>query len=592
MNTSMRKWLLPPAFADQDKTRAAALLNAVLVAASAINLLNLIGVTLYSPFDTTGLVVSAIGLVLLLALYMLMRLGSVQQAALLLCAGFWAAQTLALLHTGGISNPNYANYLLIIVAAALLLGSRAAVLFTALSIGMGYVLTYHVALTGTLGAASENNWFAFSSLFVLLLLLQMLAQHSIRQGLDEAERVAQALSDNNLALYREILERREIESALRDSEERYRRLMTMTPMPVFVNTLENHVLFANPAALELLGAKNEQEITEQPLINYVLPEYRALAHERLHLVNMEQPTANAEMRMHSRDGRVLDVEVRSVPVEFRTQRAVLTVMRDITERNEVQRQMLEAQRLQLELDKERQILRLKEGFISMISHEFRTPLTVVSSSAEILDTYKERLTTAQREGHLGKIKRQVERMVTMLDDILMLSKANAGMLEFYPIWLPLASFCRELCAEFASSQPDLPAVDLDLRKLRHEIVLADEQMLRFMLLNLLSNAAKYSPRGSTIHVTLQSEGENVVITVRDEGIGIPQEEQEHLFEPFYRATNARTINGTGLGLAIVKHGVDAHKGSIRVNSVLGSGTTFTLWLPLATVQEEAKQFTG
>nr|WP_238553594.1 PAS domain S-box protein [Fortiea contorta] len=249
------------------------------------------------------------------------------------------------------------------------------------------------------------------------------------------------------------------------------------------------------------------------------------------------------------------------------------IQTDITERKQ-----LEAE-LRIALEKEKELNELKSRFISMISHEFRTPLSTILSSSELLEHYRHKWTEEKQRTHLHRIQTAVKRMTEMLNDILFIGKAEAGILEYRPRSIDLIEYCHRLVAD----------VELDLNY-QHSIIFTsefpsipcnmDEKLLGHILSNLLSNAIKYSPANSTIQLTLSCQQEQAVFAIQDQGIGIPPEDIPHLFESFHRAQNVGNILGTGLGLAIVKNCVDIHQGEIYVVSQLGVGTTFTVILPL------------
>ena len=212
----------------------------------------------------------------------------------------------------------------------------------------------------------------------------------------------------------------------------------------------------------------------------------------------------------------------------------------------------------------------------MTSHEFRTPLATILSSAELLKYYGERLPKVETLGILKTIEEGVQRMTLMLDRVLLLGKADAHMLEFQPAEIDLMALCKALLDEarsqHASSGCEWTVECVDLPPKGQ----FDAKLLRHIFGNLLSNAAKYSPRGSTVLFRISGLGGRVVFEVADQGIGIPTEEIPYLFQSFHRASNVGDIQGTGLGLAIVKNSVDLHGGTIEVSSTAGLGTRFTV----------------
>ncbi|HEY9668744.1 MAG TPA: ATP-binding protein [Coleofasciculaceae cyanobacterium] len=260
------------------------------------------------------------------------------------------------------------------------------------------------------------------------------------------------------------------------------------------------------------------------------------------------------------------------------------------------------------LEREKELTELKSRFISMTSHEFRTPLTTIQSSTELLERYSSKLSDERKLTHLHRIQKSVQHMTKLLNDVLILGKAEAGKLEFNPAPLNLENFCCNLVEELQVNDNNQHTINFTLNQGRGEtgdnvtsplpdraasrytnvrpLLLSsvfpamDEKLLRQILENLLSNAIKYSPQGSTIGFTLCCFWDRAVFQISDKGIGIPAEDQPLLFETFHRANNVGTIAGTGLGLAIVKKCADIHQAQITVESEIGVGTTFTVTLPI------------
>lgn len=231
------------------------------------------------------------------------------------------------------------------------------------------------------------------------------------------------------------------------------------------------------------------------------------------------------------------------------------------------------------LESEKKLNELKSRIITVISHEYRTPLTTILSSAELLERYSHKWAEQRKITHFKRIQSAANHLTDLVGDILDISQVEAGQLDFSPSPLNLESFCRQLVEELQRSDAcDHSLTFVSLGDCSSCIV--DEKLIRQIFTNLLLNAIKYSAQGSTVQFNLRCQGDKVVFQVQDEGIGIPIEDQAQLFKPFERASNVGTISGTGLGLAIVKRLVDLHSGEIAVESAVGVGTTFTVTLPL------------
>ncbi len=231
------------------------------------------------------------------------------------------------------------------------------------------------------------------------------------------------------------------------------------------------------------------------------------------------------------------------------------------------------------LEREIELNEIKSRFISIASHEFRTPMAVIQSCAGVLENYGVRLSPEQRSKEFDRIRTSIAQMVDLLDDVLLINKSEAGKLELHPEKLNLETVCREIMMEYEHS---LGAEHHFVFSAENAClhVWIDPKLLRHIVGNLLSNAVKYSDSGSTVTFDVKCRGNQVILSIRDQGIGIPPEDQPHLFEAFYRADNVGGIPGTGLGLAIVKQMVDLHQGTISLESTSGVGTIFTVHLPL------------
>jgi signal transduction histidine kinase len=202
----------------------------------------------------------------------------------------------------------------------------------------------------------------------------------------------------------------------------------------------------------------------------------------------------------------------------------------------------------------------------------------------MLEHYGERWTPEKKLVHLRRIQTAVKHMTSLLDDILIIGKAEAGKLEFMPTPLDLVKFCRDLVEEIQLTDKASHTLMFE-GEVNCAQVSMDEQLLRHIVSNLLANALKYSPQGGVVQFDLDCQAGQAVLRIQDHGMGIPLEDQARLFETFHRASNARNIPGTGLGLAIVKRSVDLHGGTIDIISQVGVGTTVTVTLPLGVSSE-------
>jgi len=237
------------------------------------------------------------------------------------------------------------------------------------------------------------------------------------------------------------------------------------------------------------------------------------------------------------------------------------------------------------LEKEKELVEMKSKFVSMASHEFRTPLSTISLASGFIKKFKERMTPEEINKKLVSVETQVTHMTTLLDDILTMGKGEAGKIEVNWITVPVRFFFENLVQEVVESHQRSHRVNLKINSV-FEHFQTDEGLIRNILINLLNNAIKFSPKQDEIELTITGSKTEIVFRVRDNGIGISPEDVPKLFQPFYRASNATTISGTGLGLTILKKAVNLLGGKIEVTSFVGRGTEFFVTLPIKNEKEE------
>lgn len=274
------------------------------------------------------------------------------------------------------------------------------------------------------------------------------------------------------------------------------------------------------------------------------------------------------------------IEPEEVLVRVKTHLMLQQLQRDLQIKN---------RELHAALEREQELHKLKSRFISMASHEFRTPLATIRMSGNLLKRYHAKYPQAVEierkiEEELEVIDYSVTQMIATLDEVLTLSTSESGKMTFSPVSLDLCEFCQTITARFTLLATETHQVVLQCAS-KHLQIVADPKLLDQILSNLLSNAMKYSPCGSTILCQVREYEHHILLSVKDEGLGISPKDQQHLFEPFHRGMNVKHIQGTGLGLSIVKQFVELHGWTITVESQIEAGTTFCITLPLH--QEEA-----
>jgi len=281
-----------------------------------------------------------------------------------------------------------------------------------------------------------------------------------------------------------------------------------------------------------------------------------------------------------------------VLARIETHLRLCSLQKKLQEQNE--QLQLSAEVLSRSLKQERELSQMKTDFISVVSHEFRTPLTTIQSAAELLEYYE--WTKEEKIEQLHQIQSEVKHMTALMEDVLFLSRSSTNKSKINLTKFDLLSFCSQLLRQMqrtfaqnytlnsflyiSSSNTSIenPHLQNDLPTLT---VKMDEKLLRQILTNLLTNAIKYSPQNKIVDFQLTMQQDHAIFIVSDRGIGIPDEDLEHLFGAFHRGKNVGILPGTGLGLSIVKKCIDIHGGSISVESKLDVGTKFTVALPIS-----------
>ena len=252
---------------------------------------------------------------------------------------------------------------------------------------------------------------------------------------------------------------------------------------------------------------------------------------------------------------------------------VISFVLDVTQQKEAELTLKQA------LAQEKELGELKSRFVSMASHEFRTPLAAILATTETLTIYRDKMNGQQIDLRLDKIRQQVMHMKDIMEDVLQLARIQAGKIKYEPTLGDLDMLCREIIEELENQAQRTRRISYHGVK-SAKLMMFDPRLMRQVITNVIGNALKYSPDEKPVYVEFQQGETEIVLTIRDEGIGIPEDDIKHLFEPFHRAKNVGTISGTGLGMSITKQAVEIHGGQIVPESAVGVGTTITITVPI------------
>jgi len=259
-------------------------------------------------------------------------------------------------------------------------------------------------------------------------------------------------------------------------------------------------------------------------------------------------------------------------------RGYVAINRDITAKRQTDQLKTDRDNMQSELEKERQLAELRATVLSTIAHELRTPLSIIMSSADMLDKYDDKLTNDKKHHHLTQITSQVNQLDNMIDELNTMAQAERGYLQATFKQVDIRQFCDELMRDVSGLITSNHHLRLTIApEIRH--ITMDAKLMKMAVSNLLSNAIKYSPDGGRIQLKVAFDEDGVAFVVTDEGIGIPDADKATLLRPFQRAENVGDIRGSGLGLSIVHEIVKQHSGTLEFQSKLNQGTIFRMTIP-------------
>lgn len=361
-----------------------------------------------------------------------------------------------------------------------------------------------------------------------------------------------------------------LQEALRNSRNFLNAVINSASDPMFVKDSEYKWVIVNDAFCRLTGYSREEMLGKTAFDLFPGNEADDFLSKNEMALNVGEMKDLEVSFTDARKENHIIVSHLSTYQEETGEKYLIANLRDETKRKELEQEVNNA------LIKEKELNRLKSRFVSMVSHEYRTPLTAILSSAELIKLFGMDMEAKEKLEYLNNIISSVEYLTSLLDDVLLINRAEGGRMEYNPGSFELISYCREIIRHL-----------MDGIKCRVEFeagfdsktVYMDKKLLRHILINLLSNAVKYSGEGATVWFKVRIIDNNIRFEVIDNGIGISPEDQVHLFEPFFRAENVSNIPGSGLGLSIAKNCVDLHGGSISFESAPGLGTKFLISLP-------------
>lgn len=459
-------------------------------------------------------------------------------------------------------------------------------------IGAGTILlstAWLAAVVAVCGAAwlsiafllpSAGDWVTFGfSLFATVVVA--FVTHTVRlQTYSRMERLRlrEAGRTEELQIREEALQG--LVSALQESEDRYRMLVDQAP-DAFLVLADRKVRYVNAAGVRLFGASTAGELLGRDALELVHPDYADLVRARNAQIEREgKGTDFMELKIRTLDGRIVEVETLGQPITFMGEAADQTIVRDITDRKRAEQERLLAAKNRAELDRLKEVDRVKTQFVNTISHELRTPLTPVKVQLHLLKKGIPSPETYAKS--LNVLDRNFQRLNGLVDELLEVARIQAGTLKISRTYVDLSGVIAPVLESYADVAKQA-GVDLTAKVEDDLDVMGDARRLTQVMYNLMGNAFKFTPVGGHVHVAARREGDAAIVTVHDSGAGLTKAEIARLFEPFSQVhdTMEKTNAGTGLGLFISRGIVEGHEGRIWCESDgRDKGSTFAFRIPL------------
>lgn len=395
-----------------------------------------------------------------------------------------------------------------------------------------------------------------------------------------------------LSIARDITERIKHEKSLRESEERYRSLIQMLPYAVFIRN-EEKVLFVNKKGLELFDACTEEEVVNKRIKELFdpHPDYVNKLNDNLEFLSRNGYLPLSEEKfIRLKDKKILDFESVVQKYNYKGEEAVLIVAKDISKRKENEQLHKKMEEQTRQLNEVVEYEKLRTEFFANISHELRTPIHVILSTLQLCDLKMNSVINSEEsetlKKHITIMKQNCYRLIRLINNLIDVTKIDSGYFQLNLNNYNIVGIVEEITlsvAEYIENKGISLIFDTDVEE---KILACDPDKIERIMLNLISNAVKFTEPGGSIIVTMSDKGKSISISVKDSGIGIPKDKQKYIFERFIQVDKSltRTREGSGIGLSLVKSLVEMHKGTITVNSKYGKGSEFIMDIPVVVLE--------
>lgn len=411
---------------------------------------------------------------------------------------------------------------------------------------------------------------------------------------EEVAKRTNKLAIANNKLKEDINKLQAMERKLKESKEKYRTLIEIMPDSIIVHK-EEIVIFANPAFARLVGIEDYRDVIGRNMFEFIHPDDRVITKERVEYVKNGQDIPLRQLRLVSVDGNTIIIEATGRLISFEGEKIVLAVGRDISERKRVERLQKKVEEEQRVLKEAREYDKLKMEFFANLSHEFRTPLNLIHGTIQLFEQDIEEKLSNEEILFINKrmkiLKQNTYRLLRLANNLLDITRIDSGYFELQLDNCNIVSLVEDITmsvVEYIKSKDIKVLFDTNIEI---SIIAIDQNLLERIILNLLSNAVKFSKAGGEIFVKVYDTDKYIFISVKDTGIGIPQDKLQIVFNRFRQVnkTLARNHEGSGIGLSLVKALVELHNGEIAVKSQYNKGSEFIIKLPKIQISKDIER---
>jgi len=388
----------------------------------------------------------------------------------------------------------------------------------------------------------------------------------------------------------DITEKIKHEKELKESKERYKKLVQLSPHAVMVHT-DDKFIFVNKAGANLLEVSHRKELIGISIKDFIQEEYRHNILKQIDLIkNTNNPVIGREIKIVTSTSKVVDVSMSSSRIQYDGQDAIMTILTDITQRKETERLIKKAEENKKKMDEMMEYDKIKTEFLANISHELKTPINVILGSLQLADRYEDDFISNPYKFQklVRTMKQNCFRLLRLINNLIDITKIDSGYFNINLQNADIVKVIEDITLSVANYIENKGVELIFDTNIEEKIMAFDPEKLERILLNLLSNALKFTSKEDRIEVNIFDKGNEIVIEVKDTGIGIPNEQQAIIFDRFIQVDKSLTRDneGSGIGLSLVKSLVEMHEGKITLESKYGEGSNFIIKIPSNIIVED------